>query len=80
MDRSLWTDEVEETIRFIFFTHLQEVFDDPYDVDAEEVGKLERAGKFLGVHIWDRDQMASIYQAPTQIEWDRLRAIRDGVR
>lgn len=79
MDRSLWTDEVDETLRLIFAMHLQEVFDDPYDVDVGEVGKLERAGGFLGVDVWDRDQLAIIYQAPTQIEWDRLRAIRDSV-
>jgi hypothetical protein len=49
--------EDRETIRWIFGCFVQEVYDDPsaIDYDPLELAKLERAGRSIGVDIWDRD-------------------------
>lgn len=74
MDRKLWTEEAEETVRHVFQLFIEDVYDDPRDLDAAEVKRLEDAGKFLGVDIWDRD----IFGRVTYREYARLREISNG--
>lgn len=70
------TDEVRDMLQFVFAVHVAEVYDDPFDVDKETVDGLVEAGQFLGVDIWNREQLDELSGRPTSdYEFDRLQKI-----
>lgn len=72
----LYTEQVRDTLRSVLMMYVGELHDDPYDATIELMHKLEDAGRFLGVDIWDRNLIYQLgFYKPTDCGYEQLRKI-----